>query len=185
MPEPDAAALTLDAIVARFEYVKRLGDGALAQLDDAQLHESVGHDVNPVAVVARHVAGNLTSRWTDFLTADGEKPSRDRDAEFDDDGLGRAAVLERWEAGWAVLFGALRALTPGDMTRTVRIRGEPHSVPLAALRSLDHIAYHVGQIVLIAKTLRGADWRTLTVPRGGTRAFNESLGFDPRNPDAP
>lgn len=125
----------------------------------------------------KHVGGNLLSRWTDFLTTDGEKPWRHRDSEFIDDFTDRAAILAHWERGWTCVFDSLAGLTPGDLTKTVHIRGEPHSVVLAIERSLAHVAYHAGQIVLTARLLAGDRWTTLTVPRGGSRAFNESKGY--------
>jgi uncharacterized damage-inducible protein DinB len=172
-------AAMLDAIIATFEYQKWLGTGALRQLDEQQLHATVGYDGNTPAVIVRHLAGNFRSRFTDFLTSDGEKPDRDRDSEFIDDGLDKAGVLQRWEDGWSVLFDTLRTLSETDMERTVVIRGEPHTVARALLRALDHGAYHTGQLVLIAKTLRGNAWQTLTVPRGGTAALHDRMGFDP------
>jgi hypothetical protein len=122
----------------------------------------------------KHVAGNLTSRWTDFLTTDGEKPGRNRDDEFVDTFRGRAELLECWERGWACLRAALAALTPTDLGRTVTIRGEPHTVPLALARSLGHTCYHVGQIVQVARVHAGETWTTLTIPRGGSAEFNQA-----------
>ncbi|MEO1130354.1 MAG: DUF1572 family protein [Planctomycetota bacterium] len=171
----------LEAIIATFEYQKRLGTGALRQLDERQLHETVGYDGNTPAVIVRHLAGNFRSRFTNFLTTDGEKPDRDRDSEFIDDGLDKAGILQRWEQGWSVLLDTLGALREEDLERAVTIRGEPHTVPRALLRALDHGAYHTGQLVLIAKMLRGDAWDTLTVPRGGTAELHDRMGFDPTN----
>jgi hypothetical protein len=120
----------------------------------------------------KHVAGNLLSRWTDFLTTDGEKPSRNRDDEFVDSFRSRDDVLAYWERGWDCLFDSLQSLTPGDLDKTVVIRGEPHSVPLAVGRSLGHTCYHVGQIVQVARFHAGDQWHTLTIPRGGSERFN-------------
>lgn len=149
-----------------FEAQKALAEGALAQLDDAQLHRSLGAgDDNSAAVLVQHMAGNLRSRFRDFLATDGEKPDRDRDAEFEDAELGRAELMARWEEGWRTLFTTLEALTPGDLPRTVTIRGEPHTALQALLRQLAHHAQHAGQLVMLAKHLRGASWRTLSIPK--------------------
>jgi hypothetical protein len=176
----DLVAEFVAAALNAFEAHKRLADRAIAQVPDDKLHEPLDPNTNSVAVVMRHVDGNLTSRWTDFLTADGEKPWRDRDGEFVETSHGRAELLECWEAGWACLFAAVRNLTPGDIGKTVLIRGEPHSVPLALSRSLAHTCYHVGQIVQVARFHAGDEWDTLTVPRGGSERFNrENWGGKP------
>src|SRR5215213_5919855 len=134
----DIAAEFLSAIVNAFEANKRLADRAVAQVSDDKLHVALDANTNSIAVIMKHVAGNLTSRWTDFLTADGEKPWRNRDEEFVDSFGSRAELLEAWERGWACLLTALKGLKPEDLERTVLIRGEPHSVPLALERSLGH-----------------------------------------------
>jgi hypothetical protein len=121
----------------------------------------------------KHIAGNLTSRWTDFLTADGEKPGRNRDSEFVDSFSSRAELLEFWERGWACLTRTLKSLMPDDLGKTVFIRGEPHSVPLALQRSLGHTCYHIGQIVQVARIHAGEKWKVLTIPRGGSEQFNK------------
>ena len=137
---------------------------------------AVGLDANTnsIAVIMKHVAGNLSSRWTDFLTADGEKPWRNRDDEFVDGFGSRAEILECWEHGWGCLHTTLNRLKAEDLEKTVLIRGEPHSVPLALERSLGHTCYHIGQIVQIARVHAGDDWNTLTIPRGGSRQFNSA-----------
>jgi hypothetical protein len=170
----DLATEYLAATVNAFEANKRLADRAIAQLTDEQLHFTLDPHTNSIAVIMKHVSGNLTSRWTDFLTTDGEKPGRDRDAEFCDRFKNRAAVLECWEGGWSVLLTTLRTLQPGDLTKTVLIRGEPHSVPLALQRSLGHTCYHIGQIVHLARHLAGDHWQILTIPRGGSAQFNQA-----------
>jgi hypothetical protein len=162
----DVSAEFLTAIVSVFEAHKKLADRAIAQVPDDKLHVALDANTNSVAVIMRHVAGNLISRWTDFLTTDGEKPDRNRDGEFEDTSLSRAELLDRWERGWACLFGALRSLQPGDLAKTVTVRDEPHSVPLAIERSLGHTCYHVGQIVQVARILVGDGWKTLTIPKG-------------------
>lgn len=173
---------TLDAALREFRRHKDYADRAIAQLTDAQLRESPHAELNSIAVIVKHMAGNMRSRFTDFLTSDGEKPWRDRDGEFVDDFADRAAMLECWERGWRCLFEALLPLTTADLARTVTIRGEPHTVALAVARSLAHLSYHTGQIVLLARMMSlrdGTAWRTLTIPRGGSKEHNERLGHLP------
>jgi uncharacterized damage-inducible protein DinB len=168
------AAEFVSAIRNAFESNKRLADRAIAQLPDEKLRVALDANTNSIAVIMKHLAGNLTSRWTDFLTTDGEKPGRNRDAEFVDSFHSRAEILEAWERGWSCLFDSLLSLTPQDLEKTVTIRGEPHSVPLALSRSLGHACYHVGQIVQIARIHAGDNWTTLTIPRGGSQQFNQA-----------
>lgn len=150
---------------------KSLGEGAFKQLDSAQLSDrTLG--TNSVATIVWHVSGNLESRFTDFLTNDGEKPWRDRESEFASRSVSLAEVEEKWERGWGVLLDQLASLSDSDLTRTVTIRGIPHRVDEALLRSLAHTSYHVGQIVYVAKTLKGEDWRYLSIPPGGSAAYN-------------
>jgi hypothetical protein len=151
----DIAELFVAAILNAFEANQRLADRAVAQVPDDKLHVALDENTNSVAVIMKHVGGNLTSRWTDFLTTDGEKPGRNRDDEFVDTFGSRAEVLECWERGWACLLRADRGLTRDDLEKTVLIRGEPHSVPLALDRSLGHTCYHVGQIVQVARIHSG------------------------------
>ena len=150
----------------QFERMKRLAEGALAQAGDDQLNVALDAESNSLAVIAKHVAGNLRSRFTDFLTTDGEKPDRNRDGEFEIAGpVARQMVMEDWERGWQVLFGALDGLTPADLRREVVVRGERHTVVQALNRQLTHHSYHVGQIVFLAKHLRSDRWKTLSLPR--------------------
>jgi uncharacterized damage-inducible protein DinB len=162
-----------DAAVTSFRYHKNLADRAVAQVADEALRRALDPHTNSIAVVMKHVAGNLRSRWTDFLTSDGEKPWRHRDDEFVDSFATRQELLDFWEAGWQAVFAALDALTEADLDRTVTVRGEPHSIALATERSLAHTSYHVGQIVLLARHWAGDVWDTLTIPRGGSAAFNQ------------
>lgn len=162
------------AAINAFEGNKRLADRAIAQLSDEKLHVALDPNTNSIAVIMKHVAGNLTSRWTDFLTTDGEKPDRNRDCEFVDDFSSRAELMECWERGWARLFETLRSLQSADLERTVYIRGEAHSVPLAMSRSLGHTCYHVGQIVQLARVVAGDNWQTLTIARGESEQFNQA-----------
>ena len=164
----------LSAIIDAFEANKRLADRAMEQVPDEKLHVALDANTNSIAVIMKHVAGNLISRWTDFLTTDGEKPWRNRDDEFIDTFAGRADLVQHWERGWDRLRTALRGLTPEDLERIVKIRGEPHSVPLALARSLGHTCYHIGQIVQVARIHAGENWNTLTIPRGGSEQFNQA-----------
>lgn len=163
----------LEAALTALRSNKGYADKAIAQLPDDKLHVALDANTNSIAVIMKHVAGNLLSRWTDFLTTDGEKPWRNRDDEFVDTFTDRAELLAYWESGWQRFFETLESLTPDDLLRTVVVRGEPHSVPLAIERSLAHCGYHVGQIMLIARILAGEQWTTLTIPRGQSAQFNE------------
>ncbi len=163
----------LAALLNAFEANKRLADRAVEQVPDDKLHTSLDANTNSIAVIMKHVAGNLISRWTDFLASDGEKSWRNRDEEFVDSFGSRAELLACWEKGWACLRGALQGLRPEDLERTVTIRGEPHAVPLALERSLGHTCYHIGQIVLVSRVLAGDKWNTLTIPRGASEQFNK------------
>jgi hypothetical protein len=169
----DIAVEFLSAAINAFEANKRLADRAVEQVPNGKLHVALDEHTNSIAVIMKHVAGNLTSRWTDFLTSDGEKPWRNRDDEFVDAFGSRREVLDCWERGWACLLGTLQSLKPEDHMRTVTIRGEPHSVPLALQRSLGHTCYHIGQIVQVARIHAGSRWQTLTIPRGGSQQFNQ------------
>jgi hypothetical protein len=170
----DLAAEFLSAIINAFEANKRLADRAIAQVPDDKLHVALDPNTNSIAIIMKHVSGNLMSRWTEFLTADGEKPWRNRDDEFVDTFRSRAELLEYWERGWTCLLTAIEALKHDDLNKTMLIRGEPHSVPLALERSLGHTCYHIGQIVQVARIHAGEKWDTLTIPRGGSEQFNRS-----------
>ena len=170
----DIATEFLSAVVNAFEANKRLADRAVEQVPDDKLHVPLDANTNSISVIMKHVAGNLTSRWTDFLTTDGEKPWRNRDDEFVDTFSSRAELLEAWERGWACLLKTLKGLTSTDLEKIVTIRGEPHSTPQALERSLGHTCYHVGQIVQVARIHAGEKWNTLTIPRGGSAQFNKA-----------
>lgn len=153
-------------VVRTFRNYKALAAGALAQVADADLHTLVDPDANSIAIVMKHVAGNLRSRFRDFLTTDGEKPDRDRDAEFEMPAqASRDELLASWNSGWTTALSTIEALTPEDLERTVYIRGEAFAVVEALNRSATHTAYHVGQIVFLAKHLAGRDWKTLSIPK--------------------
>jgi hypothetical protein len=156
----------LDDVISQVEKQKNLADGAIAQVTDAELFQTIDEESNSIAVVMRHVAGNLRSRFTDFLTTDGEKPDRHRDREFEmPAGTTRDTVIADWNSGFSHLIGTLGELRPEDLLRDVFIRGERHSVVQALDRAITHLAYHVGQIVFLAKHLRSSSWRTLSIPR--------------------
>jgi len=173
MSKNDLAAQVLASATAVFRKHKDWADSAIRQVSDANLRRRLDENTNSIAVIMKHIAGNLLSRWTDFLTSDGEKPWRDRDAEFVDDFPDRSAITEYWEQGWNRLFETLDSLTPGDLQQSVTIRGEPHSVALALQRSLAHCAYHVGQILLLARHSVNDDWETITIPPGQSQTYNQ------------
>jgi hypothetical protein len=159
--------------IREFKRMKGLADGAFVQVTSEQFFATPSGEDNSIAVLVKHVGGNLLSRWTDFLTTDGEKPGRNRDAEFEITAADTQQILiGQWESGWAVLFSALGPLTDGDLERTVTIRGEPLSVLQAITRQLTHYSYHVGQIVYVAKHYTGSSWRSLSIPRGKSAPFN-------------
>jgi len=165
----------LDAVIEDFEKTKKLADKSIEQLDDAALHVALDAEANSVAVLMRHMAGNMRSRWVDFLTSDGEKPTRMRDGEFVDPGQSRAELLAEWEQGWQILFDTLASLTDADLQRTVMIRSEPHTVFKAINRQMAHYAGHAYQILLLAKHRCGPGWKTLSIPRGQSEEFNRRM----------
>jgi uncharacterized damage-inducible protein DinB len=158
-----------------FRYYKKLAERAMEQVTDEQLFTSLDEEANSIAIVVKHMAGNMRSRWTDFLTTDGEKAGRDRDSEFVDPPATREALLETWEDAWARVFQALEPLSDADLGRTVTIRGEAHSVMQAINRQASHYAYHVGQIVLLAKHFAHERWQSLSVPRNRSAEFNQRV----------
>lgn len=161
------ASLFIEDTTVTFRRQKELAERAMAQVADDEFFRTVDAESNSIAIIAKHIGGNLRSRFTDFLTSDGEKPDRDRDGEFiAGSESSRAEIMRGWDAGWSTLFAALTALRSDDLVATVRIRSEPMSVVAALHRSLAHVSQHVGQIVWLAKHLRSADWKTLTIPRG-------------------
>ena len=169
------APMVVSTFVREFQKTKQLADRAIAQLTDAQLQARLDDDGNSVAMLMQHVAGNLRSRWTDFLTSDGEKPWRNRDAEFEPPAGTRAELLASWEQGWAVLFATLDGLTDDDLPRTVTIRSEGQTVLAALARQLGHYAGHAYQIVFLAKHLQGPAWTTLSIARGQSSAYTDAL----------
>lgn len=166
----------LQDAVREFRKMKGLAERALAQVSEAQLFREIGAESNSLAVIMKHMAGNMRSRWTDFLNSDGEKPDRKRDTEFELETLDtKAALLERWEDGWRRVLAAVEPLGGEDLLRTVMIRGEAHTVLQAIQRQLTHYAQHVGQIVFLAKHLAGDKWVSLSIPRGKSGEFNEEI----------
>jgi len=153
-------------------YYKRLGERAIAQAPDEALTATLDAESNSIAIIVKHLTGNMQSRWTDFLTSDGEKPGRNRDTEFEAPPQTRAEILALWEASWKIVFDALAPLTDADLSRTVLIRGERHSVMQAIHRQVAHYAYHIGQIVFIAKHCASGGWTSLTIPRGKSADYN-------------
>ena len=156
-------------------YYKRLGDRAIEQCPDADLFAAVDPESNSIAIIAKHMAGNMRSRWTDFLTTDGEKPNRHRDTEFEAPPATRGELVELWESGWKICLDALDGLSDEDLTRTVTIRSEPHSVMQAINRQVGHYAHHVGQIVFLAKHFAGEKWQTLSVPKKKSEDFHRRV----------
>jgi hypothetical protein len=153
-------------------YYKKLGERAMDQVSDDHLFATLDDEANSIAIIVKHMAGNMRSRWTDFLTTDGEKPNRNRDAEFVDPPATRQELLDEWENGWRLVFETLESLRESDLGRTVTIRGEPHSVMQAINRQLAHYPHHVGQIVLLAKNFACDGWQSLSVPRNKSAEFN-------------
>jgi hypothetical protein len=158
--------------ITLFRHYKKLGERAMAQIPEDTLTTALDPESNSIAVIVKHLSGNMRSRWTDFLNSDGEKPTRHRDTEFETPPQTRAEIMELWEAGWTVAFEALAALTDADLDRTVLIRGERHSVMQAINRQLVHYPYHVGQIVFLAKHFASDRWTSLSVPRGKSAEYH-------------
>ena len=164
-----------DLFVKRFQYYKNIGDQALAQLSEEQFFWQYNQESNSVAIIIKHVAGNMLSRWTNFLTEDGEKDWRNRDLEFTNTFKTKDEVLEYWEKGWRCLFEALNQITDENINATIYIRGEAHSVLDAVFRQLAHYPYHVGQIIYIGKMMKDQDWQTLSIARNKSEDFNQEM----------
>jgi hypothetical protein len=172
--DPVAANVLGDAVVS-FKSYKALAERALDQVDDEQFFNAIDPESNSLAIMVKHISGNLRSRWTDFLTTDGEKPDRARDTEFELMDDSRETLMNAWDSVWETLFDTLSSLRPEDLGRSVTIRSQPHTVVEAINRQLTHYAYHVGQIVFLCKHLRSSDWKTLSVPRNRSAEFNKFL----------
>ena len=165
----------LEDSLSLFHYYKKLSEGAMEQLSDEQLFTALDAEMNSVAIIVKHMAGNMRSRWTDFLTSDGEKPDRNRDTEFVAPPAARTDLMRVWNEGWERIFQALEPLSAADLEREVFIRGEAHSVMQAINRQIAHYAYHCGQIVFLAKHLKGSSWKSLSVPRNKSAEFNRKV----------
>jgi hypothetical protein len=169
----------IDDAIATFRDYKKLADNAIAQVSDDELKVMIDEESNSIGLIMKHMSGNMISRWTDFLTSDGEKPDRNRDAEFERGAETPEELKANWERGWVQLFSALETLKPPDLTRTVTIRGQGLSVVQAIHRQLTHYGYHIGQIVFLAKHIRSTDWKSLSIPKkrndGTSQETNEGL----------
>ena len=163
----------LEGVKKLFRYYKSVGDKALVQVNERSINWRYNSDSNSIIVIVKHIAGNSFSRWTDFLTSDGEKPTRDRDDEFEDERMSKADMLALWEQGWACLFNAIDPLTEADLLKIVYIRNEGHTVIEAINRQLAHLPYHIGQIVFVAKMISDEEWQSLTIPKGQSKSFNQ------------
>jgi Protein of unknown function (DUF1572) len=171
----------LDSVKEQFEMYKMLGEKAIAQVPDDKLFWQFNNDSNSIATIAKHLAGNMLSRWTDFLTTDGEKEWRNREAEFDNDINSRVALMDLWNKGWACLFNALNQLTDADLEKIVYIRNMGHTVMEAINRQLTHYPYHIGQIVFTAKMICGEKWISLSIPRGESKKYNDGKFSKPKH----
>ena len=170
----DATTHYLEEVRRQMRGHKRMGEAAMAQLRDEEFFVTLDPEANSIAILVKHLAGNMRSRFTDFLTSDGEKPNRFRDREFEiTPATTRAEVMQWWETGWACVFNAIDPLKPEDVMRTVTIRGEPHTVLQAVNRQIAHYAQHIGQMVFLAKHLRSSEWKTLSIPRGKSEEFKK------------
>ena len=165
----------LEDSLSLFRYYKDLAERAMAQLTDEELLEALDSESNSIAIIVKHMSGNMLSRWRDFLNTDGEKPGRDRDAEFEDPPSTREALMEAWEAGWLCVFSALEPLSEPDLQRVATIRGEAHSVMQTINRQVAHYAYHCGQIVFLAKHLQSSEWKSLSIPRRKSAEYNSRV----------
>jgi hypothetical protein len=163
----------LKSAIRQFEMYKKLGESAMQQIPDDKLNWQANEDSNSVAVIVKHLWGNMLSRWTDFLTTDGEKPSRERDAEFENDLPTREAIMQKWNEGWQCLFNALNSITDEELERIIYIRNEGHSILEAINRQIAHYSYHVGQIVYIAKLMKSGEWHTLSIARNQSKQYND------------
>jgi hypothetical protein len=160
---------------ALFRFYKKMAESAIEQVSDEQLFKTLDEEMNSIAIIVKHMAGNMRSRWADFLTSDGEKPDRNRDTEFAAPPATRAELMNIWNEGWDRLFHALEPLSDADMERKVTIRGELHSVMQAINRQIAHYAYHCGQIIFLAKHFKSSDWKSLSVPRNKSAEFNRRV----------
>ena len=171
----------LESARKQFEYYKTLGERSIAQLSDEELFWQYNPESNSIGIIVKHLWGNMLSRWTDFLTSDGEKEWRQREAEFDADIKDQQELMEKWNAGWACLFTALDGLNEDNFDTTIYIRNMGHTVVEAINRQMAHYAYHVGQMTYIARMIKGADWQSLSIPRGESTAYNQAKFAKPKH----
>lgn len=174
-------SLFLNSAIKQFESYKSLGDKTFAQLSDENLFWQFNEESNSIAIIVQHMAGNMLSRWTDFLITDGEKTWRKREAEFENESMTRQQLLNIWEDGWNCLFTTLNSLTDNDLQKTIKIRNQPQSVMDAIHRQLAHYPYHVGQIVHIGKMLADKNWQSLSIPKGKSDEYNSALFSEKKN----
>ncbi|CAM4399335.1 DUF1572 family protein [Paenibacillus sp. FSL R5-0527] len=170
----DVNQIYLESVEKQFLYYKTLGEKAMAQLEPDQWFAAFNEDSNSIATIVKHLWGNMLSRWTDFLTSDGEKPWRNRDAEFENDIRSQEELLQKWNEGWDCLLSAIRSVRPDQLTKIVYIRNEGHTVMEAINRQLAHYPYHVGQIIYAAKILKKSDWDSLSIPRNRSNQYNKT-----------
>lgn len=164
----------LNSTIKQFEYYKALGEKTFSQLDERDVFWQYNPESNSIAIIVNHLWGNMLSRWTDFLTTDGEKPSRNRDLEFESIIKTKTELQEKWQAGWACLFRALHGINEDNFYTTIYIRNQGHTLVEAINRQMMHYAYHVGQIVYIGRMIKGADWQSLSIPKGESKSFNDN-----------
>jgi len=175
-------AAYLETVIKRLKYYKQLADKTFEQLSDSELHHTPNEASNSIAVIVQHMSGNMLSRWTDFLTSDGEKEWRNRDDEFDVHSYSKKQILEMWEQGWTCMLDTLTSLKEGDLLKTVQIRKEPLLVIDAINRQLAHYPYHIGQIIYAGKLIKNEQWKNLSIPKGKSEEYNKSDGLkDPAN----
>lgn len=167
------SSIYLQSVLKRLEIHRQLGLKTIERLNEAQLHWQPEWEPNSIAMIVQHLHGNMLSRWTDFLTTDGEKPNRNRDNEFEEQPASPEKILQQWNSGWDCMMNAIRSLHESDLDRTVFIRSEPHIVMDAINRQLAHVPYHVGQIIYIGKMILKDQWQSLSIPKGGSAAFNK------------
>lgn len=170
----------LDSVQKQFEYYKMLGDKTITQLESKDLFWQYNEDSNSIAIIVKHIWGNMMSRWTDFLTTDGEKDWRNREAEFETDIKSKEELMEKWEAGWACLFHAIDSVNEDNFHSTIYIRNMGHTVTEAINRQLAHYSYHVGQMVFLGKMIKGTEWKSLSIPRGESKTYNAAKFAQPK-----
>lgn len=171
----------LESTIKQFEYYKMLGEKTFSQLTDEQLFVQLNQESNSIATIVKHLCGNMLSRWTDFLTTDGEKEWRQRDSEFENEIADRKELLEKWEAGWNCLFTALHSIVEDDLNKVIYIRNQGHTITEAINRQLAHYPYHIGQIVFIGKFLCNSNWHSLSIPKGNSKEYNQDKFTKPKD----